>query len=78
MLHQLANQLDQVILAVEGALLERLESGHLFGDVVLLERHQLKGQELTNVLGQELLALELTWVHGLDKVQLLDLLSGVR
>ena len=78
MLHQLANQLDQVILAVEGALLERLKSGHLFGDVVLLKRHQLKGQELTDVLSEKLLALELTWVHGLDKVQLLDLLSGVR
>lgn len=52
MLNKLPNQLDQVVLAVHGLVLEWLKRGHLLRDVILLQRHQLEGEELSDVLGQ--------------------------
>ena len=77
-LHQLPYQLDQVVLVVQSAVLERLKGGHLLGDIVLLERHQLKGKELAHVLGQKLLSLELTRVHRLHKVEQVDFVLSIR
>ena len=38
-LDELPDQLDHVVLAVQSSVLERLEGGHLLGDIVLLQRH---------------------------------------
>ena len=73
MLHELSNQLDKVVLRVQGTLLEGLESAHLLCDVVLLEGHQLEGQELAHILREQLVLLEFTGVHGLNHVEEVDL-----
>ena len=72
-LHELSNQLDKVVLRVQGTLLEGLESAHLLCDVVLLEGHQLEGQELAHILREQLVLLEFTGVHGLNHVEEVDL-----
>ena len=77
-LHELANELDHVVFAVQGALLERLERGHLLGDVVLLERHELKSQKLAHILRQQWLRFELSRVHRFDDVQLVNFGLSVR
>lgn len=77
MLDKLSNQLNQVVLAMKRALLERLKGGHLLGDVILLQRHQLKSKEFSHILGQQGLSLELTWIHGLNYIQLVDFVLRV-
>ena len=78
MLDELANQLDQVVLAVHGAFLERLECCHLLGDIIFLEGHEFKGQELADILAEELVGFELSWVHSFNKIELINFLCSVR
>jgi len=76
-LDELPDQLDHVVLAVQSSVLERLKGRHLLSDVVLLERHQFKCQELPHILREELVLLEFARVHSLNQVELVDLLLCV-
>ena len=77
MLDQLADQFNQVVLVVESALLERLELRHLLSNIVLLEWHKLKGEELADILGKQLVSLEFTGIHGFNHVKIIDFLLSV-
>ena len=63
MLNKLPYQLNQVILRVESALLKRFEGAHLLCDYVLLQGHQFKGQELANILREQLVLFKFTGVY---------------
>ena len=77
-LDELPDQLDHVVLAVQSSVLERFIGCHLLIDIVLLERHQFKCQELSHILREELVLLEFARVHSLNQVKLVDLLLCVR
>jgi len=76
-LDELPDEFNHVVLAVKSLFKERLEGCHRLLNLVLLKRNQLKGQELANVLGEKLFLLELAWVHSLNSVKQVNLLSGV-
>ena len=77
-LDQLPDQLNQVVLAVQSAVLERLKGSHLLCDIILLQRHQFKCQELSHILRKQLVLLKFARVHSLNQVELVDLFGRVR
>ena len=76
-LNELSDQLDKMVLAVEGLVLKWLEGCHLLRDVILLQRHKLEGQEFPHIFRQKLILFELTRVHSLDQVKRIDLFIRV-